>query len=420
MKHPDNIKIHAKIGAILYTLLSNSFLSFFLLFFYIFIFIECSRPGNEAHPESPDKLITAKPEEAGMTGTTLESIAAELESKVAEGYMTAAQVLVAREGKIVLHKAFGRMSPEAGAPSVTDASPFLVASITKPFTAAAVMMCADRGFIDIDKPVKTYIPEFTGGGRDRITVWNLLNHTSGLPDMLPENEALRKSNTPPKDFIPRVITTPLLFTPGTQVKYQSMGINLLGEITERVTEMPLREFMRREIFEPLGLANTFLGMGGRNLEDLVQCDVAEAPGDPGYERWDWNSPYWRDFGAPWGGLHSTARDIAVFLQTFLNGGEHGGKRILRQETAHEMITNQAEGLNSPWGLGWGFRDSLDWTYFGTRVSPETFGHCGATGTVAWADPVHKVLFVCLTTRPLDEHKGELFNRLSDLVVEAME
>ena len=398
----------------------NSFLSFCLLFFYISTSIECSKPGNNNLPISTESLITVNPKEAGMSGTTLAHISQELENKVTSGYMTAAQVLVARNGKIVLHKAFGRMSQEADAPPVAEGSPFLVASITKPFTAAAIMILADRGLIDIDNTVRTYIPEFTGGDRESITVRNLLSHTSGLPDMLPENEALRRKNTPPKDFIPRVLTTPLLFKPGTQVKYQSMGINLLGEITERITGMPLREFMKREIFEPLALKNTFLGMGGKALEDLVQCDVPEAAGDPGCERWDWNSIYWRDFGAPWGGLHSTALDIAVFLEAFLEGGGHGGKRILAEETARAMITNQVEGLNSPWGLGWGFRDSLDWTYFGTKVSPETFGHCGATGTVAWADPVRKVLFVCLTTRPLDEHKGELFNRLSNMVIEAME
>lgn len=349
----------------------------------------------------------------------MDRVVERIRQRVVDGPVTAAQVQVTSGGTVRLQEAFGQMSKD-GERMVTLKSPFLVASITKPITATAVMICAERDLIDVDAPVCTYLPEFTEGNRDEITVRNLLTHTSGLPDMLPENEKLRKRNAPPEAFVRRAVSTPLLFDPGTRVEYQSMGINLAGEIVHRVTGTPLREFMEREIFEPLAMDDTFLGMGGRSLNELVRCDVEEAPGAQGHDRWDWNSRYWRDFGAPWGGLHSTASDLSVFLQTFLDGGTYAGDRILEEATVHSMMINQTGILDSPWGFGWGFRDSLDWTYFGENVSPETFGHSGATGTVAWADPARQVSFVCLTTQPMDEYRDGFFDDLSDDVIDAID
>jgi len=146
--------------------------------------------------------------------------------------------------------------------------------------------------------------------------------------------------------------------------------------------------------------------------------VDEKPGAPGHDRWDWNSAYWRDFGAPWGGLHSTAGDLATFLQTFLNGGTYDGPRVLAESTARAMTTLQTEGLNDRWGLGWALRDSRP--YFGEATSSRTFGHGGATGTLAWADPERRAVFVCLTTTPLDEHGDRFFGNLSDEVIRALD
>jgi CubicO group peptidase (beta-lactamase class C family) len=116
-----------------------------------------------------------------------------------------------------------------GAAKTPDAV-FLLASISKPMTASAVMLLSDRGELSLDDPVRKYIPEFRGGEKDRVLVKHLLTHTSGLPDMLPDNDALRKRHAPLKDFVAGTCTVPLLFPPGTQVKYQSMGILLAAEI----------------------------------------------------------------------------------------------------------------------------------------------------------------------------------------------
>jgi CubicO group peptidase (beta-lactamase class C family) len=321
--------------------------------------------------------------------------AAELVRKAAASGDVRAAVLDVRQDKFRFARAFGEVrGPE---------TVFIIASISKPMTAAGVMLLADRGKLALSDPVHKFIPEFAGGDRELVTVQHLLTHTSGLPDMLPENIELRKRHAPLADFVAGVCKTPLLFRPGTKVSYQSMGILLAAEIAQRITRMPFRDFLRREIFLPLGMRETSLGLGGRRIADTAQCQVE------GNDDWNWNTPYWRDLGAPWGGVHATAGDISKFLGAFLrpNG------LVLKRETTLAMTTNHTQGLNEAWGLGW----RLDPGAFGRGCSPRTFGHYGATGTVAWADAETGLRCVLLTTKPADQSRAGLLGPVSDLVSE---
>jgi CubicO group peptidase (beta-lactamase class C family) len=318
----------------------------------------------------------------------IEEAAALVERQVKSGDVNAAALLVRHKGR-----------------AVRDLNPktvFLLASITKPMTAAGLMILRDRGMLSLDDPARKYIPEFTGGDRDMITIQHLLTHTSGLPDMLPENVELRKRHAPLKEFVAATCKTPLLFKPGTQTKYQSMGILLAAEIAERVTKMPFRDFLRKELFAPLGMNQTALGLGQHRRENLVRGQVAE-PSD-----WDWNSQYWRDFGAPWGGVHSTSGDVATFVEEFVR------PKLFRPATARDMIRNQNEGLNKPWGVGWMIEPGA----FGKSCSARTYGHWGSTGTVAWHDPEKDLTCVLLTTKPAADSRNHLLGPVSDLVSQA--
>lgn len=328
------------------------------------------------------------------TGKLSEAVAL-IERATSSGEVWSASLAV-RQGAFALDRAFGRVkSPEA---------PFLLASITKPMTVTAAMVLADRGKIALPDAVHKHIPEFTGGDRGLITVKHLLTHTSGLPDMVAGNTDLRKRHAPLKDFVAAVCREPLLFRPGSQVRYQSMGILLAAEIVERVSGRRLRDFLGDEVYAPLGLRNTFLGMGGRAISSTAECQVPEK------SDWDWNSPYWRDLGAPWGGAHSTAADVARFLQAFL---DPQGKPV-RRETAREMISLQTAGLNDRWGIGWMLKPGN----FGAACSEKTFGHYGATGTAAWADPETKLVCVLLTTKPAAQSRDGLLGPVSDAVSRA--
>lgn len=281
--------------------------------------------------------------------------------------------------------------------------PFLIASPTKPMTASAVMWLRDRRELALSDPVGKYLPAFRGGDRGEVTIFHLLTHTSGLPDMLPENTELRRQHAPLSEFVARTCLTPLLFRPGTRVSYQSMGVLLAAAIVEKVSGEPMPAFLARTIFAPLQMGQASLDLGGRAISETALCQVPDADRSD----WDWNSPYWRNLGAPWGGAHATARDVARFLDAFASpNGE-----VLPDATCREMRAIQTGALRPRFGLGW----QRDPGAFGRTCSADTFGHFGATGTMAWHDPVTATTFVLLTTRPAADSKASLLLPVSEIM-----
>ena len=249
------------------------------------------------------------------------------------------------------------------------------------------MILVDRGLISLDDPAADYLPEFTGGDRPAVKVRHLLSHISGMPDMLPENVSLRRAHEPVEVFVERAMQTPLLYKPATDFRYQSKGILLAAAIVERVSGQRLRDFEREEIFAPLGMGRSALGMGAWALEDTVWCGTGHPRGRRTAELRGWNSPYWRDFGAPVG-RHATApgRDLAILLQTMLNGGAYGDQRIFSRAAVAAMTRGPkrcARRAVGPWvgrmrGAGCGPFGAI-WCRRAPSATP------GATGTVAWAD-----------------------------------
>ena len=171
-----------------------------------------------------------------------------------------------------------------------------------------------------------------------------------MPDMLPENTSLRRAHEPVEVFVERAMQTPLLYKPATDFRYQSKGILLAAAIVERVSGQRLRDFEREEIFAPLGMERSALGMGDWAIEDTVWCGT-DTEEDEELRSWGWNSLYWRDFGAPWGGMHSTGRDLAILLQTMLNRGAYGDQRIFSRAAVTAMTRDQNGGAQravGPW------------------------------------------------------------------------
>jgi CubicO group peptidase (beta-lactamase class C family) len=324
-----------------------------------------------------------------------------IEAACQAGDVTAAVLLVQRRD-FSLIRSFGKDGHRRAV--------FLLASVSKPLTATGVMVLVDRGEIRLDDPVRRYLPEFTGGGRDQVTLRHLLTHTSGLPDMLPENIDLRKRHASQQEFVAAICRTPLLFTPGTAVRYQSTGSLIAARIAESITGTPFRDFLQQEVFTPLGMVQTSLGLGSRTLADVVRCRTSghdewnRSDGDD----WNWNSAYWRNFGAPWGGVHSTAEDLGRILDDFL----YPSGRVLKPETVAKMIVNQT-GLSEPWGLGWAVKPGT----FGLACSSQTFGHYGVSGTIAWSDPKANLSCVLLTNKQIADSRDGLPGQVSDLVAE---
>ncbi|MCB1204344.1 MAG: beta-lactamase family protein, partial [Verrucomicrobiae bacterium] len=237
---------------------------------------------------------------------------------------------------------------------------------------------------------------FKGEGREAITMSQLLTHVSGLPDQLPENSRLRAAHAPLSAFVDAAIRTPLLFEPGARYHYSSMAILLATEVARRISGKPFADLVDETIYGPLGMKDSAMGVGRLDPKSLILNQVEfgapeSGAGDPSTKSWDWNSDYWRQLGAPWGGAHGSAPDVARFLGEFLLSG---GK-ALRPETARLMIRNHNRDGIRPRGLGFDLGAELGGPGCGTK----TFGHTGSTGTRCWADPDSGTICVILTTLP---------------------
>jgi CubicO group peptidase (beta-lactamase class C family) len=369
----------------------------------LFLYQTLGALGLSSGCSGPEAEVESAP--AMLNEGKLDEAAAHTQKWVDDGELRAASLTVGR-GSESYARGFG----EAKDPNTI----FLLASITKPMTAVAMMVLADRGELKLEDPVHKFIPEFTEGDRKDITIKDILSHTSGLPDQLPENVELRKRFAPLEEFVERAIKTPLLFKPGTEVKYQSMGLLLASEVAQRITKQPFRKFLKDVVFSPLGMNHTELGLGDLKIPETAQSQVDKSPalyGGGDNSSWDWNSQYWRDLGAPWGGAHSTGADLTTLLNYLLDPDD----RVLNPPTAQSMIVDHNQGLNRPWGIGFGVEPGS----FAKGCSDRTFGHSGATGTLFWADPATKLTFVMLTTLPAQVSREPLINPVSDMVSEAV-
>ncbi len=347
------------------------------------------------------------------------------ESRITAAAMSAASLHIEKRGEVPLEWAGGRLDFNPSASPATPESVFLIASITKPMSCAAVVTLIEQGRIDLDDRVAAYIPEFGANGKEAVRLRHCFTHTSGLLDRLPDNLQLRRENAPIESFVASTCRTHLRFPPGTDIKYQSTGISMLANVAERVTGERFRDLLEKKILRPAGMDSTHLGW----REDFEQRAVATKIHDRESSR-DWNldSAYWRDFGAPWGGAHATAADIGRFLQVMLEGGRSAnGDHVLRPGSARLMLADhisampqlpEAVRLREGWGLGWRIQRLGDGSWCGSAVPAGAFGHWGITGTVAWADPVSGVSFVLLTNGSFHD-EGDTLKRCGNIAAGAL-
>jgi len=332
---------------------------------------------------------------------------------------------VATSRELYPTRAFGRQSPEPDAPPLQSDAIFLIASPTKPITAIAVMMLVEAGLLKLADPIARYVPKFARHGKRRITLMHALTHTSGLPDMLPENAALRAQQAPLEEFTERVCALKPDFDAGHKVQYQSMGVLMLAEVVQCVAGTSLGELLESRVFGPLAMHDTVLGMtpaweqpgpSGEPAKKSRIAVVRAAAADAEYGG-VWNSDYWRRLGAPWGGLLSTAADLTKLGQHLLTI-HRGAEGIVRLATLEAMTRNwlammpkvpRVDRRCHPWGLGWQLNWPTHRTTFSDLLSPLAYGHWGATGTVVWIDPTRDACAVALTTQPLESGRRRLSN-----------
>lgn len=325
-----------------------------------------------------------------------------------------AVLLASVDGQVTAHHAVGDALrfgvgpvelPAAQRVAMRTDSVFDLASVTKVFVAVLVLQQVDRSVLRLDDPVARHLPEFTGGGRERVTVAMLLTHTGGVAvgaQLQGQTVAARWAS---------VLAMPLIkgAVPGGTLRYSSVGLMILGRLLEKVTGKPLDELVRVELTGPLGLRDTgFTPLRWMTRQDqaarLVASDARPARG---LLRGVVHDGVADRLGGIAGhaGLFSTARDLAILGQLMLNGGEYGGHRVLAEATVRQMLVNANAGLpavdaerpgrSSDHGLG----VELNQPWFAGRLaSPLTFGHTGFTGTCLLVEPVRRLVLILLANR----------------------
>ena len=317
----------------------------------------------------------------------------------------------------------GAITP-GGDPATADTR-FLVASLTKPVVATLALAAVERGELSLGERVADRLPAFrTGpqsGTRRAVRVRHLLTHTSGLPDLLPNDLELRRAGAPLRTFLDRAAACELQFEPSRAVAYSSLGFAVLWDVLTDGNDERGRDLLRDRVFVPLGMTNARLG-GPPAPGERIAAVRRPASESAGERVAVWNDPYWPALGAPWGGTVATVADVANFIACWANGG----KSVLSPASVRSATGNALAGMRQvpeedrrcrPWGLGWRLMWPAHAAYFGDLLPRRSFGHWGSTGCVTWCDPTTRAWAVILTTVPQDPD-GLICGRISNAIAGA--
>jgi CubicO group peptidase (beta-lactamase class C family) len=335
-------------------------------------------------------LPMATPTSVGMSAARLAAIDRVVNRGIDAGGYPGAAVVVGRKGAAVVKRGYGRLAWGSDAGYVSpDNTIYDIASLTKVVgTTSALMVLYDQGKISLDAPVSRYIPEFSGGNKDLVTIRLLLTHRSGLP----AGRDLWRLTRDPDEAKRLVLATPLSYRPGQYYEYSDLGADVLGMVVERVSGERLDRFLQSRVFGPLGMTNTYFTPSASLRSLIAPTEIAPPRGYPIRGEVHDENAYALGGVAGHAGLFSTASDLAVFAQMMLNGGTYDGVRVLADSTV-TIFTRRAAGHRA---LGW---DTAKGDYgAGQYLTDRSYGHTGYTGTSMWIDPDRSMFVILLTNR----------------------
>ncbi|HET9463922.1 MAG TPA: serine hydrolase domain-containing protein, partial [Gemmatimonadales bacterium] len=263
-------------------------------------------------------------------------------------------------------------------------------------TAATAMRLVDQERLDLDAPVRRYLPRFSGGLKNQVTVRMLLDHTSGLKSYVPIYQRARRSRARAIDLL---YAQPLLRTPGDSAEYSDLNALFLGLLIEKVTGTSLDKAAAREVFTPLGMSQTLYRPPARLKRRIVPSGMWRGKPVPG----DVNDQNAVVFGGVAGhaGVFSTAADLATFARVWLRDGAGTHGTWVKKATVDQFLTRGPRSGTRM--LGWDTPDleAEEPSIYGTLISRSAYGHTGFTGTELWIDPSHDLFLVFLTNRAFD-------------------
>jgi uncharacterized protein YbbC (DUF1343 family)/CubicO group peptidase (beta-lactamase class C family) len=275
-----------------------------------------------------------------------------------------------------------------------------MASLTKPVaTATSIMILVERGQLRLSDKVAKFFPEFAAHGKEDVTVEHLLTHSSGL---IPDNP-IGDYDDGWDSAKPKICELKPLSAPGAAFKYSDVNFILLGKIVEAVAGMPQNEFVKKEIYDKLGMKDT----GYVPSDELKARAEATEKRDDEWIKGEVHDPraYAMDGVAGHAGLFSTAQDMAIFGQMMLQKGRYADAQVLSEATFEEMIRPR-DVAGSRRALGWDNRTGYSRNR-GELMSDQAIGHGGFTGTAMWIDPTLNLYVIFLGNRLHPDGKGEV-------------
>ncbi len=347
------------------------------------------REVREEPPGLVERALTPSPTPVPDSAVAL--AAQMVKNRVEREWFPGAALAVGNRTLIQRVEAFGKMTWDEDAPAVSaDSTLFDLASLTKVVaTTAAVMALVEDGRLTLDDPVRRWVPQFSGGDKDSVTVRMLLTHTGGL-----RAGASDIASEVPGDVRRYLITRPLALKPGEDVLYSDIGFVILWIVAQRAAGEPLPAYLKRRVWGPLGMASTRMGVPTPcdRCAPTLHLEAMEGP----YTGGSYDEVARRlDGVAGNAGAFSTAHDLARFAAMIANEGRLGNVRIFQKRTVREFVLPQ-RGTRA---LGWE-------VYCREGVVPDhaeckdvfAFGHTGATGTSLWIEPSGRSWIVLLSNR----------------------
>jgi len=380
------------------------------------------------------QLPAAYPASAGMSAEHLARMDQAIQAAIEKKQLPGAVVLVGRHGRVVWRKAYGARVVEPQREAMTLDTIFDLASLTKIVaTATSIMMLVEQGKIRLADPVVQFIPEMKGEGRDAITIEQLLTHMAGFaPDF-----DLRERWIGYDEALKHLYREPLRNPPGTRFVYSDINYIALGEVVHRISGETLDEFARKNIFAPLGMHNTGFRPDVKLTSRIAPTErrrgqmnyLGDSGANAGPEGEQWlrgqvHDPTSFRMGGIAGhaGLFSTADDLAIFCQMFLNGGVYHRTRILSPMAVATMTRPRAVAESgAARALGWDIATTFS-TNKGDLFPLGSFGHTGFTGTSMWIDPASDTFVIFLSNRVHPDGKGDvgpLRGRVASIVAGAI-
>ena len=379
-------------------------------------------------------LDTAHPADIGLNPQRTQQVVNVLQDSVDRQHIPGAVVMVARQGRIGLFEAIGQQDPATGTPMRTD-SIFRIYSMTKPLVSVAIMMLVERGRLLISDPVSRWLPEYNNqpvlGNAGLVPAWqtptvqDLLRHTAGLTyEFLGDSPVQReyaKVNIASRgrsndEFSKTLAGIPLQFQPRSCWAY-SRATDVLGRLVEVISGQTLGEFLKREIFDPLGMVDTGFAVPPAQKHRIVEPFGHDPDGGVPMKLFNPREVPAMESGG--GGLMSTAMDYARFLQCLRNGGEFEGHRLLSRHTLAFMTADHLgdipiDGTLLPPGHGFGLGFAVRRAAGESPVpgSVGTYHWSGIGGTSFFVDPAQDLYAMLLTQAPNQrDHYRQLLRNL---------